>query len=81
MAAAAIDASLEALRSFLATDGYSLRIAGYEGGTLSLTVEAGADACSDCLVPKPVMEGIVMNAMPAEVDVTAVDITYPKVDA
>lgn len=50
---------LEKLRSMLAPDGYDLVVAAQREGVVDLEVVAGAEACSDCLVPKEVFAQVV----------------------
>jgi hypothetical protein len=61
--AAALDDALRGFRDTLASDGYTLSwsVTGQDG--VVVRIEAGADACADCLVPLPVMETIMSNAL------------------
>jgi len=60
---AAVDAALEQFRTMLAADGYNLGWTESQPGKLTVNVEAGADACADCLVPQPVMEAMMSQAL------------------
>ena len=58
-----LDRALQGLRDLLGADGYRLGYAVHGGRELAVSVEAGPDACAECLVPKQVMEGIVTDAL------------------
>ena len=60
---AQVDEALRGLRDMLATDGYELRWSLSSPGTVLVRVVAGEDACADCLVPRPLMEGILSDAL------------------
>jgi len=68
---AVVDQALEQFRTMLAADGYQLGWTESEPGKLTVNIEAGADACADCLVPQPVMEAMMSQALaetPYELD-------------
>jgi hypothetical protein len=67
------------LQGMLAPDDYQLVWKPDGPGAISLEIVAGADACAECLVPKPVMLGIV-NHLLGDVGVHATELVYP-VDA
>jgi hypothetical protein len=60
---AAIDSAFQKFRDVLAADGYTLywSVTGHD--RVIVRIEAGADACADCLVPLPVMEAIMSDAL------------------
>lgn len=60
---AQVDEALRGLRDMLATDGYELRWSLSSPGTVLVQVVAGEGACADCLVPRPLMEGILSDAL------------------
>lgn len=60
---AQLDEALRRLRDMLATDGYELRWSLSSPGTVVVRVVAGEGACADCLVPRPLMEGILSDAL------------------
>jgi hypothetical protein len=60
---AEVDGALQGLRDVLGADGYRLDYAVQGGQELLVSVVAGPDACADCLVPRPVMEGILADAL------------------
>jgi len=60
---AEIDAALEEYREMVAKDGYLLSWAPSDPDRIVVTIEAGPDACADCLVPRPVMEAIMSTAL------------------
>ena len=62
---AAVDAALQQFREVLASDGYLLRWTPADAAQVVVHVEAGPDACADCLVPLPVMHAIMDDALAA----------------
>ena len=62
---AGLDGALQGLRDVLGADGYRLECTPGSDHSLVVTVVAGPDACADCLVPRPVMEGILADALQA----------------
>jgi hypothetical protein len=62
-AAPTVDEALLGFRDMLATDGYELRWSLSSPGTVLVRVVAGEGACADCLVPRPLMEGILSDAL------------------
>ncbi len=66
---------LRALRSSLAADGFSLEVREH-GDRVGVVISASPGACADCLVPKPLMRGILRNVLGVEED--AIDISYPR---
>jgi hypothetical protein len=58
-----VDGALQGLRDVLGADGYRLDYAVQGEQELVVSVLAGPDACADCLVPRPVMEGILADAL------------------
>jgi hypothetical protein len=51
----AVTAALGPLRDLLKVDGYGLDVVSCDDGQAVLQIEAGPDACADCLVPKAMM--------------------------
>lgn len=73
--------SLDGLIAGLSADGYVLDVRSSADGRVEITVDATADACADCLVPKDVMRGIaatMMNSAGASVAEDDIDIAYPE---
>ena len=66
--------ALSGLRSTLEADDYRMSIS-ESGGTVEVTITAGADACADCLVPKPIMRNILHAALGVPED--AIVLVYP----
>jgi len=60
---AALDDALRGFRDMMASDGYTLSWSVTGEDRVVVRIEAGADACADCLVPMPVMETIMSNAL------------------
>jgi hypothetical protein len=79
--ASSIEQDLTGLRTALAADGYRLSVTNVGPDSLSLDIEALADACPDCLVPPTVMEIIVRAAIADEARFATLEITYPTESA
>lgn len=62
-ATAAIDDALATFRDTMQKDDYHLKWTLGEGDRVTVEVEAGPDACADCLSPTPVMEAIMGEAL------------------
>ncbi len=60
---AALDGALQGFRDVLAADGYDLQWSLTGPDRVVVEIRAGADACADCLVPLPVMEAIMSDAL------------------
>jgi hypothetical protein len=58
-----IDAALGKFRDMLASDGYGLSWSLTDHDKIVVHIEAGPDACADCLVPRPIMEAIMADAL------------------
>jgi hypothetical protein len=46
-----------------------------DGGRVDVRISATPEACEDCLVPKPLMRGILGQALGVAED--SIDLTYP----
>jgi hypothetical protein len=66
---------LQALRSSLAADGYSLELT-EGGGRIAAVITAGPGTCADCLVPKDLMRAILGQALGVEGQ--TIDLSYPS---
>jgi len=62
-AAPDLDGALKEFRDVLAADGYDLIWSLAGPGRVVIEIVAGPDACADCLVPLPVMEAIMSDAL------------------
>jgi hypothetical protein len=51
-----IERALQPIRDSLQADGFDLKVEGFEGGVVSLTVLAGPEACRECLLPQEHMQ-------------------------
>ena len=60
---AAVDAALQKFRDVLAADGYQLDWSVSHPDRVTIRIVAGPEACADCLVPLPVMEAIMTDAL------------------
>jgi hypothetical protein len=61
--AALLDGALGGFRDMLASDGYTLSWSVTGADRVVIEVEAGAEACADCLAPLPVMRQIMAKAL------------------
>lgn len=71
-----IERSLAGLAASLRADGYELQIEEV-GAKLRLRVNAGEDACAECLVPPPVLTRIVSAALDGAYPPERIVLTYP----
>ena len=63
MSDTALDGALQGFRDMLAGDGYELRWSLSSPDRVVVQILAGPDACADCLVPRPLMEAIMSDAL------------------
>jgi hypothetical protein len=63
--AAVLEGALRGFRDMLAADGYQLRWSLTAPDKVQIQIQAGEGACGDCLVPLPVIEGIMSDALGA----------------
>jgi hypothetical protein len=61
--ASTLDEALGKFREMLASDGYDLSWELTDQDKVVVQIEAGPDACADCLVPLPIMEAIMSDAL------------------
>src|ERR1700676_1551012 len=59
---ASVGAALEPVSTMLEADGYGLVVDVLPQG-LHVTITAGPEACKECLVPKPVLEGVLRHTL------------------
>lgn len=59
----AIDGALANLKEMMSKDGYILSWAEQTPGKVTVEIEAGSDACEDCLAPQNVIEAIMTQAL------------------
>jgi len=59
----ALDHALQRFRDVLAADGYDLRWSVTAPDRVVVEIQAGPEACANCLVPLPVMEAIMSDAL------------------
>jgi hypothetical protein len=60
---AVLDGALRGFRDMLASDGYELHWSLSSPGRVVVQIVAGEGACAECLVPRPLMEGILSDAL------------------
>lgn len=68
-------ATIEELQTMLSVDGYSLAVDQADGKTTAV-VTAGDGICGDCLVPKPVLAGLISQALDVPAD--QITLEYPE---
>ena len=68
------ETAVAGLRSTLAADDYAMEIT-EEGSGVLVRITAGPAACADCLVPQPIMLGILGGALGVPED--AITLVYP----
>ncbi len=61
--AAGLETAFRRFRDMLASDGYTLSWSVNGRDRVVVQIEAGPGACADCLVPLPVMEAIMSDAL------------------
>lgn len=61
--ASTLDGALGKFREMLASDGYDLSWQLTDTDKVVVQIEAGPEACEDCLVPLPIMEAIMSDAL------------------
>ena len=74
---AAIRAALSGLCTSFAADGYRMSVVGFHDDRLEVVVEAGEDACAECLVSKEVTAEMIRMTLPPGVAVGSIDLVYP----
>lgn len=57
--------ALAGLRQGLHADGADLEVSAIENGTLHVRLVLGDETCSDCIVDKPMLEGLIQRAAAA----------------
>lgn len=74
---ARIEDALSGLGQAFAADGYALRVVELDGPKLKIKIDAGPDACAECLVPLPVMVALIKTDLPKDMGILQVDVDYP----
>jgi hypothetical protein len=71
--------ALLSLRGMLEADGYYLELSEAGAATLVARIEAGPDACADCLVPKDMMRRYFEEALRpvCELGMPEIRLVYP----
>jgi hypothetical protein len=73
-----VEGALAALGEMLAADGYRLRVEQDMAEVVVAQIDAGPDACADCLVPKEMMRGYFEAALrKAFAEPPALRLVYP----
>jgi hypothetical protein len=58
-----IEEALHPIQKSLQADGYDLVVNRFQDGVLSVTIQAGPQACVECLVPKELMELMIQQSV------------------
>lgn len=60
-----LETAFRRFKDMLESDGYSLTwsMTGDAADRVVVQIDAGSDACADCLVPLPIMEAIMSDAL------------------
>ncbi|MFC7401863.1 hypothetical protein [Citricoccus sp. GCM10030269] len=61
--AAVVDAALADFTGMMAQDGYQASWKPESADQIAVSIEAGPEACADCLSPTPIMEAILQKAL------------------
>lgn len=73
-----LEKALNKIKESLSYDGFSLLAAERDGGVIDVMIMAGPDACVDCLVPKPILEEMIANALEENgIAYTEIKLTMP----
>ena len=72
-----VEEALSDVRRALVADGYELAVQDLPGGTLRIQIEAGPQACAECLVPKEVMLEILRASLDGLFHVGTLELLYP----
>ncbi len=73
----AVEQALAHIRKLYQTDGYDLHLDDVADSVARIRISAGADACDDCLVSKPVAIETLKRYLSAVPEVTTIELTYP----
>jgi hypothetical protein len=73
----AVEQALTGLSASVVADGYELRVHGVDGDRVQVSIKAGPDACEECLVPRSLMEHMILASLKAIPTVLGVDLRYP----
>ena len=71
-----IEEALQPIRKSLQADGYDLVVNNFQEGVLSVEVQAGPQACVECLVPKEMMELMIKQSI--KTLARSVQVQYPE---
>ena len=58
-----IEEALQPIRKSLQADGYDLVVHSFDQGVLAVEIQAGHQACVECLVPKEFMEMMIQQSV------------------
>jgi len=73
-----VEAALAQLRAGYQADGYDLLVDDLTDGVATVRIAAGADACEECLVAKPIAEAILRASLRGLPEIKSVELIYPK---
>jgi hypothetical protein len=69
-----LEQALSNVKESLAADGYILTASQQEEGIIDIVIEAGPEACPDCLSPKFILESVIGKAL------TENNVAYKKIN-
>ena len=75
-----VASALDEFRQTLRLDDADLEVVGVDGGTVSLRLVLGPEACEECVLPKDMLETVLLQRLRREDDaVSAVVVDDPRV--
>lgn len=69
--------ALSPISQSLEADGYELTIGDMTSGTLHVSIAATENACEECLMPKSMMQNMIKQLVPSNLDIQTIDLRYP----
>jgi len=69
-----LEKALSGVKESLAADGYELAYEQPQEGTINIVIKAGPNACAECLVPKSILEQMILR------DLSENGVPYKKVN-
>ncbi|HKP17919.1 MAG TPA: hypothetical protein VJT84_05520 [Gaiellaceae bacterium] len=77
--ASQLAAGLADLRESLQADGADLELEGVEDGVATVRLLVGPETCLECIVPKPILESVVLVALQKhDASIARVDVVDPR---
>lgn len=73
-----VDEALDELRSALASDGAGLRVANADDDEIAVELTFTDETCMDCVIPPPILESIITDALQRNGYTQAVSVNDPR---